>query len=705
MLQINEFAVVDNPSPESIKKASQTSLWFLCEFILLSQVTIGTISYLIVDDADERYQFVETEIKGLPKVEKLTAELTLIGQYRGSCSTAQVSAEDSFEAQRFSDMCTTAGRELQSLGIEPPRLDSAPSVFFEQMTNLASDRISSIDDTFRSSNAILDPEAESYQLGVLLYRLYPALIESIGRVRGQSALVAAENLPRSTFERSLGQLEYNLLQYKQNAELFRPRSDSADLSIIKALSEYIQAVGKIEVRAALQSQSAGSVFQLFQKATRVIEQVKALSEKDLPRLLSLYNSRQQQIETTRNIWIGLLAGLYIISLIFSCKYFYFLRHLKSARIWEHQAVISLEQTLARQKEMFAVIGHELRTPVAAISMVGRDTETDAQTARDEIVSISENLLSVLEDMRVVVSPERALETKSLEDTDPVRIINRALSPLSQLLQQNAIKLRLRIGKPEGVVFSLHGQPLRQVVTNFVKNAAIHSGGTTVYVSFDYELAADGTAFAQLKVEDDGRGIPEHLRAKVFDSFTRGDTVRDGSGLGLFVAKEISALMQGTLVYTSREHGGACFTLKFPMKKAEVHEPIEAEQLSLEGLRILLAEDDAMLRMLTEKSLSKLGAEIVSYENGRKALSAYEAGQFDLVLTDLMMPEMDGYELTKSLRASDAQTPIIAVTAAVIGEETDSLLRAGANACISKPITPIKLKETLTSIGFTPNGAT
>ena len=144
---------------------------------------------------------------------------------------------------------------------------------------------------------------------------------------------------------------------------------------------------------------------------------------------------------------------------------------------------------------------------------------------------------------------------------------------------------------------------------------------------------------------------------------------------------------------------------FPMKEAPSGVKPQVSNVSLEGLRILLAEDDAMLRMLTEKSLGKLGAQITSYDNGQKAWEAFDANQFDLVLTDLMMPMMDGHELTKKLRLIGSTTPIIGVTAAVIGDETDEWLRDGANTFISKPITPEKLRDALASIGFNPAEAT
>ena len=396
------------------------------------------------------------------------------------------------------------------------------------------------------------------------------------------------------------------------------------------------------------------------------------------------------------------SGMGVVTLFIVYEHMLFLkRNQKENRDLAQQ----LENQLEKQREMFAVIGHELRTPVAAISMVGRDADFDAVSAREQIVEISENLLAVLEDLRVVVAPERALETKNQERCDPVRTINRALHPLSQLMKQNSVELRLSINKPEGTEFLLHAQPLRQVVTNLTKNATIHSGGGVVQVSFDYETDADGTTFGSLIVEDDGRGIPETLREQVFEPFSRGDTESEGSGLGLFIVKEIAELMDGTLDYSTSELGGACFTLTFPMKPIEVEERSKASAVSLKGLRILLAEDDAMLRMLTEKSLGKLGAQIASYDNGQKALAAFEADQFDLVLTDLMMPMMNGHELTKSLRDLGAKIPIIGVTAAVIGDETDEWLKDGANAFISKPITPEKLQNALDTIGFTPADAT
>ena len=120
---------------------------------------------------------------------------------------------------------------------------------------------------------------------------------------------------------------------------------------------------------------------------------------------------------------------------------------------------------------------------------------------------------------------------------------------------------------------------------------------------------------------------------------------------------------------------------------------------MDGLRILVAEDEAMLRMLSEKMLTKQGAVVRSVENGQLALDAFDPAEFDLVLTDLMMPQMDGHAFTAAIRQTGATTPIIAVTAAVVGDETDQVLQAGADAFITKPITAEKLIEALTALNM------
>ncbi|NRP51942.1 Sensor protein EvgS precursor [Marinobacterium sp. xm-v-242] len=356
----------------------------------------------------------------------------------------------------------------------------------------------------------------------------------------------------------------------------------------------------------------------------------------------------------------------------------------------------------RQKEMFAIIGHELRTPVSIISMVADNADMQPNDKVAQIKSIAENLLNVLEDLRIVVAPERALVAK-LELADPVEILKRALSPMSSMLAANGFSLHIESAQSKGQLFEIRSQQFRQCVTNLVKNAALHSGGSEVHVKYEHQVNKNNEVICRVRVEDNGTGIPDTLKNKVFDAFRRGGTNQEGSGLGLFIVKNFAEQMGGTLAYSASEYGGACFELTFPVKavnseaQAQAQAQTQTQRAGLSNMRILLAEDDRMLRMLTINMLTKEGAEVSAYENGRLALAAYSPEKFDLVITDLMMPEMNGHELTRKIRSWSSETPIIAVTAAVVGIETDQFLAEGADYVIPKPVSKSALLDALHEI--------
>ena len=310
-------------------------------------------------------------------------------------------------------------------------------------------------------------------------------------------------------------------------------------------------------------------------------------------------------------------------------------------------------------------------------------------------SISSNLLSVLEDLRVVVAPERALESK-LEVGHPASKVERAISPFKPMIEEAGFSASLDLPAEGEKHYHLHAQPLRQLVTNLVKNAVVHSGGNTVCV----ELALDETDATQiqatLRISDNGKGWTPTEEQHVFEAFGRGDSSSDGSGLGLFIVSQLVKKMDGSISYETSQLGGACFVVSFPMQVAEQAQAQAQAQDILSGLNILLAEDDSFLAQLTQKMLSAKGANVTVAENGQIALDAFQTEAFDVVITDLMMPELDGHGLVKAIRESDTQIPVIAVTAAVIGQETDQLMAEGATAVLSKPIKIDELAAVLSS---------
>ena len=391
----------------------------------------------------------------------------------------------------------------------------------------------------------------------------------------------------------------------------------------------------------------------------------------------------------RSFGIAYSAGSVLEALLFAVALAYRLRD-------QDQTVELLRQqhqTNERQKELFAFIGHELRTPVASMAMVAKDSDTSDASARQHMESISNNLLSVLEDLRVVVAPERALESK-LEVGHPANKVERAISPLKPMIEEAGFSVSLAVPEKGEKHYHLHSQPLRQLVTNLVKNAVVHSGGDRVQVELILNEDSETQTQATLRIGDNGKGLTQAEQQHVFEAFGRGDTSSDGSGLGLFIVSQLVKKMDGSLSYETSELGGACFVVSFPMQVAE---QAQAQDI-LSGLNILLAEDDSFLAQLTQKMLSAKGANVTVAENGQIALNAFQTHvmtqAFDVVITDLMMPEPDGHGLVKAIRESDTQLPVIAVTAAVIGQETDQLMAEGATDVLSKPIKMDELAEVL-----------
>ena len=353
-----------------------------------------------------------------------------------------------------------------------------------------------------------------------------------------------------------------------------------------------------------------------------------------------------------------------------------------------------EDMMRRQQKMFAIIGHELRTPVSAVSMLIQDDQIDTAQKLEQLSEISAGLLNVIDDLRLVSNPGETRKVQ-LEVKNPERVIIGALGSLKKVFQDRSVQVHTSIEK-SSLNLRIPVQSLRQTVTNLAKNAALHSDGKNIYVSLSYSETHGSGLLTTLRVEDDGKGIKPEKRARLFEAFERGDSQQDGSGLGLYIVRTLATKMDGAVSCTASRYGGACFSVTFPVSLASIVESdvVAQPELSLDGMRILLAEDEATLRLMTGRMLTKRGAKVTCCEDGAEALELFKKGHFDLLLTDMMMPRMDGVALTQTVREIAPEFPIIAVTAAVMGTESDKLKAAGVNAVVAKPITASVLQKTL-----------
>jgi len=351
----------------------------------------------------------------------------------------------------------------------------------------------------------------------------------------------------------------------------------------------------------------------------------------------------------------------------------------------------------RQKQMFAVISHEIRTPAASLNMLIHHKGVTAKDPADaeKMTEISDHLVSVLDDLRFVIKPDQA----KIADEKAVKLfitIDKIAASLSVLLEQNGQAIKTITQGQLPTVLKFNVQLVRQIVTNLVKNASIHSGASEIVLRLSASEQPDEQWMVFVQVEDNGRGIAASDQQKLFEAFARGSTQADGTGLGLYIAREYANQLGGDLNYQLRQGGGSVFTLSFKAQEAEQFEaaPADAEVLStsIQGKHVLLAEDNQTIQMVTQIILQKGGASVEIANDGVEALALLKESpdKYDLVITDIMMPNMNGYELTRELRQFGFSNPIIGVTAAVIGEESAQLLAMGANQVIEKPVDLPKL---------------
>ena len=377
----------------------------------------------------------------------------------------------------------------------------------------------------------------------------------------------------------------------------------------------------------------------------------------------------------------------------------------------------LAEAANRAKSAFlANMSHEIRTPLTAVlgyaeilrsDVDAPDPTLDRRAVTETICSAGHHLLSLIEDildLSKIEADKMTTERIAVNLNDVLRDIERMLEA-----KASARGLQLKIVVAGGLPPRIVGDPtrLRQILMNLAGNALkfTETGGVTIHVD-----AVDGEAGRRLKIEvtDTGAGMTHAEAALLFRPFTQADisVTRKfgGTGLGLTISRRLARLMNGDVRLVATAPGqGTTFAVDLPLepaaepqleKVADVRSMIaarvtQAPQTSLSG-RILLAEDGPDNQRLISFVLRKAGAEVTIAGNGQEALQAIEdamvAGRsFDLIISDLQMPILDGLSLVAELRRRGLNLPVLALTADVMPEVRDRCLQAGFNDFCVKPI--------------------
>ncbi|MBP5986460.1 MAG: PAS domain S-box protein [Azonexus sp.] len=373
-----------------------------------------------------------------------------------------------------------------------------------------------------------------------------------------------------------------------------------------------------------------------------------------------------------------------------------------------QALRAAENLARVRSEFLANMSHEIRTPlngVLGFADIGYRNCEDAAKARNAFAKIQtsgQRLLGVINDVLDFSKIEAGKLTIEQTEVLIAEVVDHAVDLVRDRAETKGLVLQVEMAPDlPGLCLS---DPLRlgQVLLNVLSNAIkfTEQGRVTLSVS----RQPDWLCF---RVSDSGIGMSQSQLADLFKPFQQADASATrrfgGTGLGLAISKRIVELMQGSIVVDSQPGQGTTVEFRLPLIPCTPSEatppvgieatPVDAKPLA--GLTFLVAEDEEINRMILEDNLIDDGARVVVVDNGREAVERITRdgqGAFDFVLMDIQMPEMDGYEATRQIKAIAPDLPIIAQTAHAFNEEREKCLAAGMIGHLAKPIDPQALLE-------------
>ncbi|THU34165.1 response regulator [Niastella caeni] len=363
------------------------------------------------------------------------------------------------------------------------------------------------------------------------------------------------------------------------------------------------------------------------------------------------------------------------------------------------------EAAARTKSRFlSNMSHELRTPlngiIGASNLLLQEEHLPTQEQHLDILKFSsEHMMMLIND----ILDYNKMEAGKVELADvPVNIkefMQKLASQFSPQIKAKGLEFKVDIDDRLDLEFYTDETRLNQVLSNLLANALkfTHAGTITMAVRKLFSSSAKSTL--QFIVMDTGIGIPKNKHKEIFDSFTQADvnTTRKygGTGLGLSITKRIVNMFNSDLLLESEEGKGSAFHFTVELKICEnrkryINEDNIKHLHSLEGIRLLIAEDNPVNLSIAKRFLTKWGIQVSEATNGREALAQFKKGTYDLLLIDLEMPEMDGATALKEIRKINTSIPAVAFTAAVYDNMQADLLQKGFTDFIHKPFRPEEL---------------
>lgn len=375
-----------------------------------------------------------------------------------------------------------------------------------------------------------------------------------------------------------------------------------------------------------------------------------------------------------------------------------------------------EELLRAQKakeQFLANISHEIRTPINGISGMAallnqNPTREERQTYLNAIKSAADNLKVIINDILDLASIESGKLQFEKIGFNLNDLLHSLVDTFGVQASEKGIELSYSLDKEANKVFI--GDPVRlnQILINLISNAIKFTHAGYIRVSIKVEKIKGKIYRLRFDITDTGIGIPNDKLQTIFESFSQADASvtrkYGGTGLGLTIVKQLVELQDGTINVKSKENEGSTFsfTISYQLGKTEffdetkLYKPKNNNQLK--SASVLLVEDNDINRLYASSILKMWGCHFETAENGVVALEKIRNNNFDVVLMDIQMPVMDGFETTKAIRQGDpkkSKVPIIALTANATQKDFENCISAGMNDCITKPFTQEDLFQALT----------
>ncbi len=398
----------------------------------------------------------------------------------------------------------------------------------------------------------------------------------------------------------------------------------------------------------------------------------------------------------------------------------FLAHdITDRKLYENEILQAKEQAESSSKaknDFLSVISHELRTPLNPIigyveMMIGEREDRDDVRRLKLIKHSAEHLLGLIDDVLDYSRIERGVVSLSGDWIDYREICKDVVGLLKEEAQSKGVELTYAHqvdgnAEKDRLIIQSDRVKLQQVMLNLVANAVKFTIEGSVAIRSFLKKEANGDYCLRIEVEDTGIGITANSEEEVFKPFKQIDASltreHGGLGLGLAISRKIVDAMSGAIHYRSEKNVGSCFWFEVPVKVAKGEDmgrvdPDPPRAVAQRSGRVLLVEDELVNQELGRALLVGFGQEVVCVNDGLEAVEAFGKSKFDLIIMDIKMPRMDGFEASKAIRnmeSGERRTPIVAVTAHVTTRDADVYFESGMDDWVSKPFTLSKLTKLL-----------